>query len=316
MDTRQLKYVIEIAKCGSISKASENLFISQSGLNQQLLRIEKELGVKLFDRDTHHLELTEAGAFFVQYAKEAVNREEQMNVMLQDAAEGSIGEIHINLAMELGIDLLAHIFEDFHRQYPLIDLKIEDHIVYDQYRLLLDHRLDIGMVMIKQEEIDELEYVHLTTERFLLAVNKEHPLAAFYVPTEDGDYPVMDLALCKEEPFALMFAGSTYRQVVDPLFLNAGFKPNIMFEARSNHVSAHMALKGICLTILPESQLKLYPDLCFFRLEDNPTWDGCLIYHKEQQLRKAARYFIELAVKAAPKIMGPSRPVWNSLISK
>mgnify|MGYP000181704259 CR=1 FL=1 len=68
-----------------------------------------------------------------------------------------------------------------------------------------------------------------------------------------------------------MFAGSTFRQVIDPCFEQAGFTPKIMFEARTNHVIALMVSRGICLTILPESQAKLYPHLCWFRLEDNPT---------------------------------------------
>lgn len=52
MDTRQLNYILTIAECGSISRAANKLFISQSGLNQQLQRIEKELGISLFKRDT------------------------------------------------------------------------------------------------------------------------------------------------------------------------------------------------------------------------------------------------------------------------
>ncbi len=301
MDTRQLKYILEIDRHKNISKAAEQLFISQSGLNQQLNRIEKELGIRLFERDTHHLEITEAGEIFVRYAREAINRENRMYTMLQDSLEGSIGEIHINLAMELGIDMLAGIFEPFHQKYPLVELKIEDHTVAEQYRLLEEQKLDVGMVMVTRHDHAELEYVHLTTERFLLAVNRHHRLASFYQETEDGDFPVMDLVLCKDEPFALMFASSTYRQVVDPLFENAGYKPNIMFEARSNHVSAHMALKGICLTMLPESQIKLYPDLLYFRMEDEPTWEACLIYRKEQALSKAARYYIQLAVEQMQK---------------
>ena len=57
MNTRQLKYMLEIARCESISKEAENLFISQAGLNQQLFKKEKEIG-QLFERDTHHLKMT------------------------------------------------------------------------------------------------------------------------------------------------------------------------------------------------------------------------------------------------------------------
>ena len=75
MDTRQLNYILTIAECGSISKAANKLFISQSGLNQQLQRIEKELGISLFERDTHHLAITESGNIFLRYARETLNRE-------------------------------------------------------------------------------------------------------------------------------------------------------------------------------------------------------------------------------------------------
>lgn len=311
MDTRQLKYVLEIAKCGNISRAAENLFISQSGLNQQLIRIEKELGVSLFERDTHHLNITEAGTIFLRYATECLNREEQMKGMLSDTLDGNVGEIRLNLAMEQGIELFCAIFPAFHAKYPGVELKLEDHTVADQYKYLRDGKLDIGMVMVKQYLLEDFEYIHLASERFLLGVPRTHPLSRFYTPTENGDYPEMDLTLCRHEPFSLMFSGSTLRQTIDPCFVHAGFVPKIMFESRTNHVLALMVSKGICLTILPESQAKLYPDLCWFRLEDNPTWESCMIYHKEKPPRKAGRYLIQLARQYGTSLEQKSIPRWN-----
>ena len=159
MDTRQLNYILTIAECGSISKAANKLFISQSGLNQQLQRIEKELGISLFERDTHHLAITESGTIFLRYARETLNREKQMYAMISDVMDGNVGEIRVNLAMEQGIELFCEIFPEFHAKYPLVELKLEDHIVYDQYKFLAEGKLDIGMVMVKNHEIEDLEYV-------------------------------------------------------------------------------------------------------------------------------------------------------------
>ena len=160
MDTRQLNYILTIAECGSISRAANKLFISQSGLNQQLQRIEKELGISLFKRDTHHLAITESGTIFLRYARETLNREKQMYAMISDVMDGNVGEIRVNLAMEQGIELFCEIFPEFHAKYPLVELKLEDHIVYDQYKFLAEGKLDIGMVMVKNHEIEDLEYVH------------------------------------------------------------------------------------------------------------------------------------------------------------
>ena len=151
MDTRQLKYILTIAECGSISKAADKLFISQSGLNQQLIRIEKEMGIPLFERDTHHLATTEAGAIFLRYAQETLNREKQMHAMISDVMDGNVGEIRVNLAMEQGIELFCEIFPEFHAKYPQIELKLEDHIVADQYKLPID-----GFMTIRLEMLTEL----------------------------------------------------------------------------------------------------------------------------------------------------------------
>ncbi|MDO4267094.1 MAG: LysR family transcriptional regulator [Eubacteriales bacterium] len=310
MNTRQFRYILAIAECGSISRAAEQLYISQSGLNQQLIRIEKELGVSIFERDTHHLKITEAGEIVAAYARESIFQEERMRTQLQDLRDSSVGEIRLNLAMEQGTQLFCAVFPEFHRKYPRISFKLEDHKVYDQYDMLLQKKLDIGMAMITKRELPELEYVHLARERFLLGVPAGHPLAGMYQPTEDGDYPEMDLYLCRDEPFSLMFSGSTMRQAVDPCFREAGFQPQVMFESRMNHVAALMVRGGVCLTILPESQARLYDDIRWFRLASDPFWESCLMYHHENPPRKSGRYFIDLAVSKAGFLSARSKPVW------
>ncbi len=303
MDTRQLRYIIMISECGSVSKAAEKLFISQSGLNQQLARIEKELGTKLFDRTTHSLEITPAGEIYVDYAKSAIAQEERIKKIMNDVNNSDIGEIRLNLAMEHGINLFTEVFPAFHQRYPRIEFRLEDHTVSEQYQLLEDGQLDIGMVMVKYKDQPNLEYIHLADERFLVGIPIGHPLAKLYHETDDDDYPEIDLAFCKDEPFSLMFSGSTFRQVVDPCFKNAGFEPNVMFESRTNHIIAMMVKNGICLTIFPESQAIHYlDDIRWFRLEENPSWESCLIYHKENPPRKAGRYFIELAIQKGDRI--------------
>ncbi|SEA91896.1 DNA-binding transcriptional regulator, LysR family [Oribacterium sp. KHPX15] len=302
MDTRQLKYILEIEKAGSISKAAENLFISQSGLNQQLLRIEKELGVTLFDRTTHMLKLTKAGEVVVHYAEDTIHREQRMHDLLDDVLHGDVGTINLNLAMEQGIALFALVFPIFHKQYPNIELCLHDYTVAEQYRLLDEQKLDIGMVMVKHKDRQGIEFIHLRDERLLLGIPSSHALSKDYTMASDGDYPFMDLSECKEEIFSLMFSGSTFREVVDPLFRKAGYAPKILIESRKNNVVGLMSAYGLCLTILPESQAKMYHDINWFRLTDEPTWESCLIYSRNRPPRKAGRDFIDLAVEQAKNI--------------
>ena len=295
MDVRQCRYIVKIAECGSITRAAEALFISQSGLNQQLARIERELGATLVDRTTHSLKITEAGVAVLDYAKEAIKREAQMTALVSDIVDGSVGEIRLNLAMEQGVQMFGAVFPRFHRAFPKVALKLTDLIVYDQYDRLMNDGLDIGMVFIARREFPELQFVHMADERFLLGIPKGHPMSRGYALGPDGDYPEKGLEGCENEPFTLMFSGSTMRQVIDPCFERAGYRPNILFETRTNHVGAMMAMSGLCLTVLPESQARLYPDTRWYRLPGNIQWECCLVYHRDNPPRRAGRYFIELA---------------------
>lgn len=299
MDIRQLKYIAEIAACGSITKAAEKLFISQSGLNQQLFRIEDEIGAPLFERTTHSLKITDVGRVVLEHAVRAINEEKKMMSQISDIIDEQVGELHINLAMEHGIEIFCAIFPEFHERYPGISLRIEDHIVRDQYDLLLRGKLDIGMVMISERIYSDIQYEHLADERFLLGVPAGHRLASGYRLSDDGDFPLIDLNDCRNEPFSLMFSGSTMRGVIDPCFQTAGYQPDILFESRSNHVVALMTERGICLTVLPESQARHYSGIRWFRLPSDPVWESCLIYHKDNPPRRAGMYFIELAKQHA-----------------
>ncbi|MFR3727580.1 LysR family transcriptional regulator [Lacrimispora sp.] len=73
MDLRQIEYIIQIADECCITKAAEKMFISQSGMNQQLLKMETELGTPLFHRCKNPLRLTEAGKVYVDYGRQILH---------------------------------------------------------------------------------------------------------------------------------------------------------------------------------------------------------------------------------------------------
>ena len=110
MDFRQLEYIVSIAENKSISKAAESLFISQSGLNQQLIKLEKELGLQLFDRNKHFLRPTKAGEIYVKNAIEILKIKRNTYTELGDLKKEATGEISLGLTHEHGIDLFTSIF--------------------------------------------------------------------------------------------------------------------------------------------------------------------------------------------------------------
>ena len=86
MDTRQIEYILKIAEENNITHAAAKLFITQSALNQQLIKLEKELGAPLFHRSRTNWHLTEAGEVYVKNAKEMLRLKRETYQTITDLA--------------------------------------------------------------------------------------------------------------------------------------------------------------------------------------------------------------------------------------
>lgn len=303
MDIQVLEYIVTIADCGSISRAAQKLFITQSGLNQQLIKLENRLGIKIFERDNHHLEITPAGQLIVDSATEILRIRRNTLTQLSDLQSSISGLISLGLTHEHGIDVFTAIYQQFHQRYPHINFSLKEKIVADQYQMLGRGSLDLGIVLIKKLPANlqrTLIREDLYQEDLLLGIPLSHPLASRAVPLSAGKpLRVIDLHLFKDDPFALIFKSSTMRQdVIDPLFEKSRFYPHIMLETAMNNALATLVSRGFCCTILPHSRVlasRHRNECAWFRLMENPTWSVSVVRRKDYRLGEATRYLLELA---------------------
>lgn len=297
MDLKQLEYIVAIAECGNISKAAQALFITQSGLNQQLIKLEKHLGIQLFYRNKHYLRMTQAGEVYVKNAKEILRIRKKTYGQLEDLKGNMVGEIALGLTHEHGIDLFTSVFPQFNQRYPGISFNLLEKIVYDQHNLLLEGHLDFGIIMLLETDKIDLEYIKLFNEDLILGIPKSHPMAA-YAAKPGEPLATIDLRLFKEDKFSLIFASSTMRKVIDPVFREAGFQPRILIETAMNHALVQLVHNGFCCTVIPHSRAFVSPystGCAWFRLSCRPNWNVYVAYRKDIYLNEAHRYFIHLA---------------------
>lgn len=146
MQLSQIRYVLMVQKCGSISKAAGELFITQPSLSQQLSLLEKELQVRLFVRGRRGVTLTDAGEEFVAYSRRIVPEVDNLLESMNSFAVRTKGRIKIGVLWifaELG---LAGLISDFCAVYP----EIETVITVNGSVRLLD--------MLRNRELDAIFY--------------------------------------------------------------------------------------------------------------------------------------------------------------
>lgn len=297
MDLRQSEYIVAIAECGNISKAAESLYITQSALNQQLIKLERELGLQLFYRDNRNIRLTQAGRIYVENSRELLRIKKNTYAILRDLKNEDLGEVTAGVTLGHGIDVFTAVFPRFNKRYPNITFNLLERHVADQQALLTSGKLDFGIVVLGEQDKDNLEYIPVFQEDLILGVSKQHPLAG--LARKDGEFlPSIDLSLFRNETFALMFPNSTMRHIIDPAFESAGFKPKILIESGLVHALARMVSANLCCIILPHSKgrdSRFWDSIAWFRLSPPLSWCTYIAYRKNTHLTNAVKYFIQLA---------------------
>ncbi len=193
MEIRVLKYFLTVAREGGINKASEVLHITQPTLSRQLLALEEEVGVKLFDKSGRKLKLTNEGMLLRRRAEEIlslVDRTERELLEQEEEIEGTIvlgcGEFS---AMEIVADLIA----GFREKYPKVTFDIltaTADVVKDQ----MEHGLvDIG-ILLKPIDLEKFDFMYLECEeRIVVMMRPDDPLAqkSVITPEDLQDKPII-----------------------------------------------------------------------------------------------------------------------------
>lgn len=194
MEIRQLKYFLEAARLEHITQAAQSLHITQSTLSHQLRQLEAELGTPLFDRVGRQVRLTEAGRLLVRFAQRALRDLDEGRLALQSLNSLESGELRVGVITTYTNSLLSRAIAAFATHYPGVHLSIQDLPMAQIERGLQDGMLDLGMGFINPDAESLLESEPLFSERLMLLVREDHPLAARRVIGRK-DLPSLDIVL-------------------------------------------------------------------------------------------------------------------------
>ena len=194
MELRHLRYFVAIAEERGFTRAGGRLWVTQSGLSQQILTLERELGVKLFERLSRGVELTDAGTIFLERARDALLAAEAANAVGRDIRAGLFGSIKLGVASGARWRWTPAVLQQLARRVDGLELSVLEGYggaVSDELRT---GRLDAVIAPAGYASAD-LQRLSLGAEPWMVVISRSHDLAARSGPLSAADLEGQLIAL-------------------------------------------------------------------------------------------------------------------------
>lgn len=292
MNLRQLQYAVMLAQTRNFSQVAQELSISQPALSKQIIALETELGIKLFDRNTTPLTLTQAGEFFLPRARELLFEEEMLVKTLERFKTGEFGKLSIGVAPFRSLYLMPPVVQALKEQYPQLQLSLAEYGRTQLLKGLNDGVYDFIITNLPVADA-ELETIPLEKDTLVLAVPNR--LLHLLEPAQEG-LPV-GLSSCSQMPFAVVSRGQEMRQLFEKLCRIAGIQPNIYVEVVGISTAWTIVQSGIAATLLPKQfiQSGADKDVTLFEIsQDTYVRQPAIVLRRGQFISEYARYAINL----------------------
>ncbi|MBQ9197559.1 MAG: LysR family transcriptional regulator [Clostridia bacterium] len=293
MDLHLLENIVCIADEKSITRAAEKRFVTQSALNQQLQKLEEELGAPLFIRARSNWLPTPAGEAYLAAARQMLMLKKDAYAQIADYAEKSSRQLAVGLIPERGIDMFTAIYPAFHAAFPQMQLEPLECRVTVMQRMISAGQLDLGLATLTEEQRDGNIYHSMAEEEIVLAVPFGHPLA------EGGrvdwrEARETSLARFAQEPFVRIYQQSTLYALTEKLFAQAGFAPRVLFSTASNLSKYRIVSLGLGCALLPAVYAANDGSVVYFRLPSRPRWQITMCSRRDGYLGRAGQFYLEL----------------------
>lgn len=293
------KYVYEVYKERSFTKAAQNLYISQPSLSARIKKIEEIVGEPLFDRSTTPLQLTEVGKVYIEAAEEITQIEQRVENYINDLAGLKTGNLAVGASTLFAAYVVPSLITQFNQKFPDVHIQLIEGNTAELEEMLGSNALDF---VIDNYHYDSILYNKelYCEENILLAVPKHfainEELGMYQLSYKNiknknylnQKYPAVPLGRFADLPFIMLTQGNDTRTRGDRLCRNVGFKPNIVLEFNQQS-TAYMAsstqLGATFISDILVSQLPTFENLVYYKLDGEEAKRKVFFYYKTHKYK-------------------------------
>jgi LysR family hydrogen peroxide-inducible transcriptional activator len=258
MEFHQLRYVCAIADTGSFSRAAERCRIAQPSLSQQVLKLEQDLGAKLFDRLGRSVRLTEVGRAFQPHARAILDEMDVARARVSDQNADFRGSVAVGVIPTVTPYLIPSYTAAFAKKYPDAKLRIVEDTTSTLVEGLRNLSIDVAILALPLRHKD-LELFPIRTEPLFVVMRTDHPRAS------SESLALKDL---RGESFVMLRDGHCFRDLSIATCTRARITPNIAFESGQFSSLLGMVAAGVGVSLVPEMAIDRNVGCRYVRLSD------------------------------------------------
>lgn len=285
MEIRTLRYFLAVVREESITKAADVLHITQPTLSRQLAQMEEEMGVRLLDRGTRKIALTNEGLLLRRRAEEILELVDKTEKELVEQEEAVEGTVSIGCGDLGAVQMLPEIFRTFHERYPNVN--------FDLYTATADHvrdwmergLTDVGL-LLEPVNMEKYDFIRLNRqEQWVVAMHPDSPLAALshVTPTDLRGLPLILPRRLNVQSELVHWFGDEFEDL------------NVMFTSNLPSNSSIMAYSKLAYSIVILGSLAFWDQskVTYRPLYPELKASSVLAWKRRQPFGLAASKFIE-----------------------
>lgn len=298
MDVREVRSFVTVADLGTVSKAAQQLHITQPALSRQIAGLEDELGLKLFDRVGRRLLLTSEGAQLLKECRGLLSYSRSLRERAEGLKRGDAGLLRVSASPHLIEGLFPDFLRDYARRYPQVQVRLLELIGPGIFEMLDKGEIHLAQAVARALTPDE----HRFAAQPLAPMEM---LAACHPSLELGKRGAIEIHALAPYPLLQATEDFAMRRSFDSACRLAGFTPNYVLECRSPHALLAMAQAGHGIAIIPSALRVHRYALRLLRIlyRGKPLSEPMIIVHdRRRPLPSYAKAFCDMLAEHAKRV--------------
>lgn len=297
MYLKEMEYILAIERYRTIYRAAEELGITQPSLSRFLQGLERELGIKLFERSGKRLVLTYAGKQYIQLARQMIQLNQRLEDTMLDIVQQGGGHISVGVTPARGRYVLPNVLPALREKYPGCHIQVMESGTPQLEQALREGIVDLVVFTVSGPYSQEFRYEYVSTEEVVLCMERDSPYAKRGVWRRGYRFPWINLKELEHELFILVSTSMRTGQVAEQMLEEAGIHPEMM-SVTNVETAISMAAQGMGVCFCT--------DMCsrFFETRFTPVylstgkhpvnWDFVVATRREGAPTKVAEEFIKI----------------------